>query len=34
MSKTIIQEHCDGKLSVSNDNDGAVFRVTLLIEGK
>jgi len=29
MSKTIIQEHCDGKLTVSNDEDGAVFKIDL-----
>ena len=27
MSKTIIEEHCKGELSVSNDVEGAVFRV-------
>ncbi len=29
MSKTIIHEHCKGKLSVSNDENGAVFRIEL-----
>jgi nitrogen-specific signal transduction histidine kinase len=29
MSKTIIEDHCKGKLSVSNDIDGAVFRIEL-----
>ena len=27
MSKTIIQEHCDGNLSVSNNENGAVFKI-------
>ena len=34
MSKTIIEEHCRGSLSMSNDENGAVFRVALPIEGK
>ncbi len=29
MSKIIIEEHCHGKLSVSNDRHGAVFKVEL-----
>ena len=29
MSKTIIEEHCNGKLSASNDVNGAVFKVEL-----
>jgi signal transduction histidine kinase len=29
ISKTIIEEHCQGKLSVYNNNDGAVFRIEL-----
>jgi C4-dicarboxylate-specific signal transduction histidine kinase len=29
MSKTIIEDHCKGKLSVVNDIDGAVFRIEL-----
>ena len=27
MSKTIIEEHCDGILTVSNSNEGAVFKI-------
>ena len=29
MSKTIIEEHCEGKLSVSNGDNGAVFEIAL-----
>ena len=29
MSKTIIQEHCNGVLSVENNADGAVFKIVL-----
>ena len=29
MSKTIIEEHCKGKISVINDNNGAIFKVIL-----
>ncbi len=28
MSKTIIEEHCTGELTVSNDENGAVFKIT------
>ena len=30
MSKTIVQEHCGGKLSVKNDENGAVFTVEII----
>jgi len=29
MSKTIIEEHCNGKLDLSNSSDGAVFKIVL-----
>jgi C4-dicarboxylate-specific signal transduction histidine kinase len=29
MSKTIIEDHCGGSLSVSNDNNGAIFKIEL-----
>ena len=29
MSKIIIEEHCGGRLEVSNNSDGAVFKVIL-----
>jgi len=29
MSKTIIEEHCKGKLTVSNSSEGAVFKIEL-----
>ncbi len=29
MSKTIIEEHCGGKLSVSNSEDGAIFKIEI-----
>ncbi len=32
MSKTIIEDHCNGKLSVSNDEEGAVFKINFKIE--
>ena len=31
MSKTIIEEHCDGLLSVSNNNNGALFTIRLAL---
>jgi len=29
MSKTIIEEHCQGELSVTNDKNGAVFKIVI-----
>jgi len=29
MSKTIVEKHCQGKLTVKNDNNGAIFKVVL-----
>ena len=29
MSKTIVEDHCKGKLTISNNQDGAVFKITL-----
>ena len=34
MSKTIVEEHCDGELSVENNKDGAVFKIILKQEDK
>jgi signal transduction histidine kinase len=32
MSRTIVEEHCGGKLSVKNSNQGAVFTIALPLE--
>ena len=32
MSKTIIDNHCNGKISASNDKDGAIFKILFDIE--
>ena len=29
MSKIIVEEHCNGKLSISNSDDGAVFKISI-----
>jgi len=29
MSKTIIEDHCNGKLSVRNNTNGATFKIEL-----
>ncbi len=29
MSKTIIEEHCNGKLTIANNKDGAIFKIEL-----
>jgi hypothetical protein len=29
MSKTIVEEHCNGKLTVCNENGGAKFTIDL-----
>jgi len=29
MSKTIVEDHCGGKLSVTNSYDGAIFKIEL-----
>ncbi len=34
MSKTIIEEHCGGKLSIKNGKDGAIFKIVLPINLK
>lgn len=33
MSKTIIEEHCGGRLRISNDEEGAVFTIELPVKG-
>ncbi len=30
MSKTIVEEHCKGQLTVNNNQDGAVFKISLI----
>ena len=30
MSKTIIEDHCNGELHVENNKDGALFRIALI----
>lgn len=32
MSKIIVEEHCDGQLSVENIDDGALFKIALKVE--
>lgn len=34
MSKTIIEEHCNGKLTVTNGDDGAIFTIAIRKEQK
>jgi len=34
MSKTIIEEHCNGTLTITNNEDGAVFKVELTQENQ
>jgi hypothetical protein len=31
MSKSIIEDHCKGKITVSNNKNGAVFKVEIWI---
>ena len=32
MSKIIVEEHCNGQLSVENTADGALFKIALKVE--
>ena len=34
MSKIIIEEHCGGKMDISNDDDGAIFKISFKIINK
>ncbi len=34
MSKIIIEKHCRGKISMTNDKDGAVFKIVINSSGE